>query len=900
MSLPESEPTLLPRHPRTAYTGLERRPRRLLKFLTISISILLILGITGFFAARSYVHHALIAALPQIDGTLAIPGLSAPVTVQRDAHGVPHIRAASLDDLILAQGFITAQDRLFQMDLLRRHAAGELAEVTGPSLLEHDRIQRILQLRATADRAVTGLPPEQLRYIELYARGVNAAIAAQRDNLPLEFRILRYTPAPWTARDTVLVGLVMFQDLTTSFPAKLSREAIAAHLSPDLVADLYPVGSWRDHPPAQPIVDLTTPQEITDVPLDESQTRLERPATNPGAASQTASPADILALTQSLRPACESCTAGSGNWVVAGTRTATGKPLLSNDMHLSYSVPGIWYQIDLSAPSSSGSFYAAGASLPGVPFLIVGHNEHIAWGFTNLGADVQDVYMEHLRGSGNTAEYQTPDLAWRPVLHQTETIHVRGKPDVTLDVQSTLHGGVPTPIISPLLPSEKRALSLRWAIYDPTTLSAPLFDIASATDWPSFLAAFSRFGGPAQNVVYADDQGHIGYHAFGQIPIRAIGENQVTSPQPIPDPPAQSAAQSSTPASPTTPTSQPSPDSPVPVDAVTSHYEWTGYIPFDQLPQALDPPNGVLATANARVTPEGYPYTITQDWAAPYRNERIWKVLTSRDHLTAADMLSLQTDVYSDLDRVIAQRLAYAIDHSSTRDKRLHQAADLLRNWNGQVDANSPVPPIVLSAGDALWQLLLEPRLGSELHRDGEGRSVPLWRLYSWGERSYAAEQLIMHTPERWLPPGYTSWDELLTTAVSHGLTAAHAPGDLSRWRHGDTYPVEIEHPLYSRSAILRSLIGLPIGTGIKPQSGDTSTVKQVSRTFGPSERFTADLSNLDNSTFNLVLGESGNPASPWFLDQWPAWYNGTTFPMPFSTAAVNAATKHTLTLTPQ
>jgi penicillin amidase len=896
MSLYDPEPTLLPRRPRSS-SAEPRRSRRLLKFLTIAGSILLILGITGFFAARSYVRHLLLSELPQIDGTLAVSGLSAPVAVQRDAHGVPHIRAASLDDLAFAQGFVTAQDRLFQMDLLRRHAAGELAEVIGPSLLQHDRIQRTLQLRATADRAVSTLPAEQLHYVELYARGVNASIALQRSDLPLEFRVLRYTPAPWTARDTILVGLVMFQDLTNSFPDKLGREAIATRLPADLLADLYPVGSWRDHPPAQPIVDLTAPQELPDIPLDESQTKLIRPKLNRPAVQPTASPADILSLAQSLTPSCQDCRAGSNNWVVAGSRTATGKPLLSNDMHLSHSVPGIWYQVDLAAPGLSGTFHAAGVSLPGVPFIIVGHNDHIAWGFTNLGADVQDLYIEHLRGSGSTAEFQTPDLAWHPVLHQTEVIHVRGEPDVTLDVQSTLHGGIPTPVISPLLPTEKRALALRWTIYDPTTLSAPLLSIASANDWASFLAAFSRFGGPAQNVVYADDQGHIGYHAFGQIPIRTYG---TSTPPPPPPEPATTSSGVSTEATPTTPALQsPTPISPVPVDAVTSHYDWTGCIPFDQLPQALDPPNGVLATANSRVTPEGYPYTITLNWAAPYRNERIWKVLTSRDHLSAADMLSLQTDVYSDLDHVIAQRLSYAIDHSSTKDKRLRQAADLLRNWNGVVDVDSSAPPIVLAAREALWQLLLEPRLGSDLRSNAEGEPTPLWKLYGWGEESYAAEQLIMHTPDRWLPPRFANWDELLTAAVSRGLTNAHAPGDLTHWRHGATYPIEIEHPIYSHSRILRALIGLPIGTGIKPQSGDTSTIKQVGRTFGPSERFTVDLSDLDRSTLNLVLGESGNPASPWFLDQWPAWYNGTTFLMPFSTAAINAATTHTLTLTP-
>jgi len=186
------------------------------------------------------------------------------------------------------------------------------------------------------------------------------------------------------------------------------------------------------------------------------------------------------------------------------------------------------------------------------------------------------------------------------------------------------------------------------------------------------------------------------------------------------------------------------------------------------------------------------------------------------------------------------------------------------------------------------------------MHSDAEGRAVPLWKLYSWYERSYAEEQLIMHTPDRWLPPGFANWDELLTAAVFRGLINNHAPSDLSHWKSGETNPVEINHPIYARSAILRALIGMPIGTGVKPQSGDTSTVKQVSRLFGPSERFTADLADPDRSTFNLVLGESGNPASPWFLDQWPAWYNGTTFLMPFSTAAINAATTHTLTLTPQ
>jgi penicillin amidase len=868
---PSPEPILLTRRPITASDRApKRRPRRplrrrILSFFAIAIPLVLIAVLVAFFAARHWAQQAMIDSLPQIDGSLNLAGISAPAYVQRDAHGVPHIRARSLDDLIVAQGFVTASDRLFQMDLLRRHAAGELAEILGPSLLLHDRTQRILQIRAAADRAVSALSPDQLHYLQLYARGVNASIELQRSSLPLEFRVLRYQPAAWTARDSILIGLVMFEDLTNTFPVKLSREAIAAHLSPDLVADLYPVGSWRDHPPAQAVIDLTAPQQnIPDIPLDESQTRLARPSLTPASAH------DLLALQQSLRnPLCEACTAGSNNWVVSGSRTASGKPLLSNDMHLGHNVPGIWYQADLYAPSDNGEFHVAGVSLPGLPFIIVGHNAHIAWGFTNLGADVQDIYMEQLRGSGSSEQFLSPDGTWQPVLHQTELIRVHNAPDVTLDVIATRHGSGITPLISPLLPSEKRALSLRWTIYDPATITPPMLAINSATDWASFTAAFSTFGGPAQNVVYADDQGHIGYHAVGYIPIRG----SITSPSPL---------------------------SPVPTPASDTTHEWAGNIPFDQLPQAFDPPSGVLATANARITPDGYNFPITLDWASPYRNERIWKVLQSRDHLKPADMLALQTDIYSDLDHDIAQRLAYAIDHSTTTDRRLRQAADLLRNWDGTVTADSPAAPIVVAARNALWPLILTPKLGtSTASSPMEGDNEPLWQLYSWGEKGFAGEQIIMHAPVRWLPSNYSNWDELLTAAVLRGLTTANAPTDLTRWTQGIAHPIDIEHPIFSRSPLLSLVIGMRTGTGVRPQSGDTATVKQVDRTFGPSERFTADFSDLDNSTLNLVLGESGNPASPWFMDQWPAWYNGTTFPMPFSPDAVRSAMAHTLTLTP-
>ncbi|MEO8737484.1 MAG: penicillin acylase family protein [Edaphobacter sp.] len=829
------------------------RRRIFLRTIAILLSLIVILAAVIFIGGRSWSRKAMRDSLPQIDGTLSIAGLSAPVTVQRDAHGVPHIHAATLDDLIVAQGFVTAQDRLWQMDILRRHAAGELAEVLGPSLIPHDRTQRILQVRASADRAIATLPPDQLHWLQLYARGVNASIEVQRPHLPIEFRILRYQPAAWIPRDSILVGLAMFQDLTNAFPQKLNREALSAKLPPELLADIYPVGSWRDHPPTQPAIDLTSPPaDFTEIPLDESQSKLSQPT----------STSDLLALQKMLTAThCEGCTAGSNNWAISGTHTASGKPLLSNDMHLNHSVPGVWYEADLASPTPTGDFHATGVTLPGYPFIIVGHNNHIAWGFTNLGADVQDIYVEHTRGTGSTAEYESPDNTWHSVLHHREVIHVHNRSDIVLDVAATQHGTAATPLISALFPNEKRSLSLRWTIYDPANITPSFADIDSAIDWPTFCTAFSTFGGPAQNVIYADDHGNIGYHAAGRIPIRG----NIT---------------------------QPSALSPVPTDALDPTHDWAGYIPFDQLPQSFDPAGGILATANSRVTPDNYPFPITLNWAPPYRNERIWKVLSARDHLTPADMLALQTDVYSDLDHVIAQRLAYAIDHSTTRDKRIHQAADILRNWDGNVDVNASAPAIVDAARAVLWPMILNPHLGPH-----PGNSA---QLYTWNEKPYAEEQLIMHAPARWLPANYPNWDELLTAAVDKGLFEAHAPFDLTKWRYGNSHPVDIEHPIFSQSPLIQHVIGIPTGTGPQPQSGDTTTVKQVGRAFGPSERFTADLSDLDHSTLNVVLGQSGNPASPWFMDQWPAWYKGTTFRLPFTKSAIDATTTHTLTLIPR
>jgi len=881
---------------------------RRLRYFGLIMGLIALSAAMAVFGGRYFVRCAMQQNLPKLDGTLTVYGLAAPVTVERDAQGVPHIRASSMDDLVFAQGYVTAGDRLWQMDLIRRHAAGELAAILGRSMLEHDRMQRMLQIRAAADRAIVALPADQRHWLEVYARGVNASIVAQQAHLPIEFRLLGYKPAQWIPRDSILVELAMFQDLTTGFPEKLGREALAAHLSSDLIADLYPEGSWRDHFPGQAMPDVSAPQpEYNDIPLDESQSKLHR------SAPYTMAVTDQLALRQNLdlfHAICDGCVAGSNGWAVSGTRTASGKPILSNDMHLSLSVPELWYEADLQATNlvPRADFHAAGVTLPGTPFVLAGHNGHIAWGFTNLGADLQDLYIEHTRGTRDGAEYQTANGSWMPIHYQTEVIQIRGGTDVRLNVPLTRHGETDTPILSSIFPTEHRSISLRWTIYDAANVTTPFFSVDSASDWTSMLSAFADWGGPTLNLIYADDQGHIGYHALGRIPIRGDPGN-------------------------------PSALSPVPTDVTASDallHEWAGTIPFDQLPQAFDPSDGVLVTANARVTASDYRFPITLNWMAPYRTERLYRELEPAPEwesssvpgqmfapshkLTPEDMLLLQNDINSELDRILAQRFAYSIDHATgplMKDAQLHQAADLLRDWDGNVEAHAAAPAIVDAARSALWPMLLIPKLspqagallvqGADLSKvrsltsDVE-RDANLWQLYRWGERDSVEEELVTHAPARWLPSGYATWDDFLAAVVQRGLREAQAPNDLSRWQKGSAFPLEIEHPLFSRIPSVARLLGIKQagGTGLQSQSGDDSTVKQVGRAFGPSERFTADLSDPDRTTLNLVLGQSGNPASPWYMDQLQSWLRGTTYTLPFTPEASKPTNTHTLTLTPR
>src|ERR1700674_5242835 len=840
-----------------------------LRILYYAAGLLLV----ALIAAVGWLYSIARSPLPQLDGSVAVPGISSKVRVVRDERGVPTIEAATLEDLFFAQGYVTAQDRLWQMDMMRRAAAGELSEVIGEDTVKIDREQRILGLRIAAEAAEKNISARDRAYFDAYACGVNAFIESHRDRLSLEFRLLKYTPRPWTVTDSLLVGARMVQDLNHySYERALTREKILAKLGPQLTADLDVNCSWRDRTPTdvrridqEPAVNSGDEDDDDDEEVDPeggngrliaalgsdvsssdlsstrvSEVLVESRASSPGQTGETpVAPLAEFEEADLFRP-------GSNNWVVSGQHTVSGKPLLSNDMHLDHQMPNLWYAAHLK--TTSGDFDVAGVTLPGIPFVIVGHNQRIGWGFTNVGPTVEDDYIEEFNAQG---QYKTP-AGWRDAQHRQETIHIKGKPDVTLDVVTTRHG----PIITDLIPGETRKIALRWTLQDGEGLV--FFDVDSAQNWDEFRKAFSTFGAPGQNVMYGDVDGHIGYQSTGRVPIRAAGDGSL------------------------------------PVSGSDDAHEWKGWIPFDQMPHVYDPPGGILATANGRIAPDGYKYWSSTDWDGPWRTDLLVRVLESGKKFAPADMLALQMGVSSTYARFCADKFVYAVDHAASASDRAKRAADILRDWDGGMSADSAAPTIETRARGELARLLLEPKLGAAHY--GPNRGELSWKSYRWGMSSVWLENVLTKQPARWLTPGYSDYGSLLTAAVENAVKREEVPSDLSQWKWGKNYPVEIDHLVLSQLP----LIGHFTGPGLHPLSGSTYTVKAVGRGFGPSERLTWNFANFDESTLNVVTGESGIFLSPNYMDQWAAWYGGSSFAFPFSQAAVDKHRAHEMTLEPR
>ncbi|MGA2607982.1 MAG: penicillin acylase family protein [Terriglobia bacterium] len=827
--------------------------RQIIKRLIISLLILLLLIIVG---GGGWVYWRARASLAQLEGAIQVAGLSAPVEVLRDARGVPHLRASSLQDLFFAQGYVTAQDRLWQMDLSRRLAEGELSEVFGERTLRLDLDNRTLGFRQVSQRALAELSPEARAPLTAYANGVNAFIASHRDRLSLEFHLLHYQPRPWTEADSLGVALNMAKSLNTTWGTDLMRERIKAKLSSELFADLFPDHSPLDEPVAElaatpgrmpkrtssPSADGSfrgVPQTRDD---EGSRTSVPFRARFLASLGMTTDPGDLDPTLAALLSAGDNSDAGLGsnNWVVSGAHTQSGKPLLANDPHLDHSVPSVWYMIHLKGPGLN----VIGVSLPGLPLVIIGHNEKIAWGMTNTGPDVQDLYTESF-DSGARNRY-LHNGAWVDAEVRDEVVKVRGKRDYRLTVKVTRHG----PIVAH---PGGRDLALRWTALEPHALSA-LFNgvskIILAQNWELFTAALHDYTGPMQNFVYADMDGNIGYYAAAWVPIRKQGTGAV------------------------------------PVPGSTDDYDWTGYIPFEDLPHSYNPPSGLIATANGRVVPDDYPYFITSHWDPPFRTARIFQLLRAGKALGVDDMLRIQTDIVTLEDSWLAGQLLKADFHYHPQDPDAQYAISLLRRWDGEARMDSAATLVCEVTRPALLERILKPKLGDDLSG------------YRWGMSTTFLANVLANNWTRWLPRGDSSFEETLIKSLEEGVKQIPSlVGSRSHeaWKWGNTIPLTFYHPLGQGFPLLGRLLDV----GPFPQTGTASTVKATTSRHGPSMRMVVDLSTLDHSVQNITLGESGQVFSPYYQDQFEAWYNGRSFPMSFSDAAVEQATVHKLVLRP-
>lgn len=786
--------------------------------------------------------------LPKLDGRIQLPGLQSEVTVERDNWGVPHIRANSLEDLVEAQGYVMAQDRLWQMDLLRRVARGQLSEVLGPATLEIDKDFRLMNFSRAADRDIAMLPPESARVLEAYARGVNRFIQEHDSTLPMEFTLLHYKPKPWQPSDTLMISCYMYRTLTDTRKRELNRAIVTAKVGPELAHDLFSQDAAMDHfvvgdpnadKDAKGAEQSNSDGEDDDDMDSEDVLKAERETyAAPGVESEpdltSALAADVAAwLGESQRDLRQAL--GSNNWVVGGDYTATGRPLLANDTHLELTLPSIWYEMHLTAPG----WNVKGFTLPGAPLVVIGHNDRIAWGFTNNGADVLDLYIETF-SPANPDQYLV-NGQWKKAEVYDEVVHVKGKADEHLKLMVTRHG--------PVVRQEgEKFYAMRWTVLEPGALCSFYNWLGKAQNWGEFREVMKDIWGPGQNVVYADVDGNIGYLMAARVPVRKKGHGEV----------------------------------PVPGD--TDDYEWTGYIPFEQLPQVFNPESGLIVTANARVVGPKYKPYLTDRWEEPYRTARIYDLLHDKRDLRPEDMLRVETDTFSYPHLFLAEQLVAAAKTAPAKDPRAKRLIEEAKDWNGMADANSSVVSFLNATLYSALDLVLQPHLGQDT------------KLYQWREIAFL-QRLLTERPAKWLPADYKNYDELLSAAADLGVKRLE---DRTKEADPDDWPwkrfnyLDMLHPL-GREGFLKKVLSI----GNHPQSGTLWSPRAAGRTHGPSERFVANLADWDASIMLITGGESGQPGSEHYRDQFPYWFEGKAIYGPFSDAAEAKVRRHKLTLIP-
>jgi penicillin amidase len=808
---------------------------------------------------------------PQTSGSAELPGLQGDVEVVRDDHGIPQLYGDSMDDLMRAQGYVHAQERFFEMDVRRHATAGRLAEMFGEKAVESDEMVRTMGWRRVAEQELALIEPDTRAALEAYADGVNAYLDEHSPSqIAVEYTVLNagglnYRPEHWTAVDSLSWLKAMAWDLRGNMSDEIDRVLDLADHSAEQVRELYPSYPYAEHAPI--VGDGAVVDGIFDQGATEGATRKpQRPAYTAGARRALTRLRAGIARMPALLGRGDGI--GSNSWVVAGEHSATGQPLLANDPHLGASLPGVWMQMGLHCRTVSADcpLDVAGFTFSGVPGVIIGHNADIAWGFTNLGPDVTDLYLERIEG-----DRWRYDGRWRPLRTRTETIKVHGGDDVELTIRSTKHGPVLSDVSDQLADvgdaaqvkgrpdGEQYGVALEWTALHPAATADAILELDTATDWHSFRAAAADFTVPAQNLVYADTQGHIGYQAPGRIPIRKSGN-----------------------------------DGMLPVAGWRPENDWTGdYVPFDGLPNVLDPEEGFIVTANQAVIGPSYPYRLTEDWDQGYRSQRIRDLLDEEGELSVDEMLDVQLDDQNPIGSVLTPYLL---------DVRLPQGyysagQRLLRHW----DFHQPADSAAAAYFNVVWSNLLRLTFQDELPED---------QWPDGGDRWFAAVSDLLEKPsDPW-------WDDVTTDEVetrddilARALIAARDEMtqrqdlDPGEWSWGQLHRLDLHQLALGESGI--GPVEWLVNRGPWNVGGGTSAVDATSWdasegyevTSAPSMRMVVSLGNFDRSRWINLTGVSGHPFDDHYTDQTDLWARGDTLPWAFSRAAVEDAAEDTLVL---
>lgn len=792
-----------------------------------------LIALPVFGAGAAYVWWS--RGLPRLDGQVTLGGLATEVRVVRDKHGVPHIFAKDLKDAARALGYLHGQDRFFQMDITRRVTEGRLAEIIGARGLALDRLFRTLDLAGRGRESFSALSPDMKAHLQAYAEGVNAWLNESGQALPLEYALLGFSPEPWRPEDSVIWGKAMAWKLSANWRQDASRAMLAARYGAERAERLFP--------PKFPEWPVTLKPE-----LNGAQTRgALLPEPPPPYASASLDILDRLLALPGIG-------AGASNeWVVDGSRSTTGKPLLANDPHLELGIPILWYLARITTPEITIS----GATAPGVPLVLLGQNGHIAWGFTTTDSDTQDLFIE-TEAPGQPGTYQTPEGP-QPVRSERLTIKVKDAADVEMTRRETGHG----PVISDALPEvqglgpDGTLMALAWTgLSGEDTTPEAFFRINLARNKDEFLAALQLYRSPAQNIVYADREGTIGFVNAGAVPIRKFGDGRY------------------------------------PADGASGVSDWTGMVPFEGWPQLFNPPAGAIVNANNAVIDADYPFWFGRDQASGYRATRIVERLSAKPKHDLASMAAIQMDNQAAHARDLVPFLLKL--QPATALER--QALDLLRSWDFNASRDRPEPLIMD------WWLRL---MNGQLLKSGLDPIAP-----SVGALNAGVVVAILREPNGFCRADDAGLDCMKAVEAAFRKTldelSRRYGADATKWRWGNEHVAVMDNQVLDNLPGFRALFGVEFpsdgsfysvnrGGGLGPPD----EARPLLRKSGAGFRGVYDLADPSRSRFIIATGQSGHPLSPFYADQLPLYKAGEGIRLNLSEDELRAQNTGTLTFKP-